>query len=238
MDKNGIMSTNLLMDETISFKELVPYGVSVCKYLDAQDALGHTYTTKDGGFPPTPFISDINPYNQDILDAKFVLEIGCGVGRNLPFIMEHTNAQYYGVDPTEEMTQYFWEVQDKKWQDRVTICKSFNDLPEDIKFDFVIVVFVFQHIGFRPKYGQMNVVDITLEAMKYTCDETVWFVLEHEREEMWQEEWLQQCNITPAVYYKPNGDHTDGGTIPYPEFEIMTHRGNDNNLIIFKEGEK
>src|ERR1035441_6784455 len=102
-------------------------------------------------------------------------------------------------------------------------------------FDFVLVTFVFQHIGFRPPFGQMNVTDITKQAMKHTHNGTVWFVLEHEREEVWQDRWLQQCRITPDVYFKPGGNHAGGGIIPYPEFEIMTHRGNDNNLIIFKE---
>jgi len=230
---NNVISSNLKMESVP--KDLVAYGVSVTKYLDAKDARGHTYTTRDDGYPPTPFISPLNPFNTDILESKNVLEIGPGVGRNLPFVMEQTNAHYYGVDPNVEMTKYFWDIQDPKWKDRVTLCQNFKELPPEIEFDFVIVVFVFQHIGYRVPFGQMDIGDITLEAMQHTKVGTIWFVLEHEREEKWQQRWLTQCNIMPEVYYKPGGDHAGGGAIPYPEFELMTHRGNDNNIIIFKE---
>lgn len=227
-----IVSSNL--GDSIE-KKLTPYGVSLSNYKDADDARGYTYTTRDGQFPPTPFVSPINPFNEDILSSKHVMEIGTGVGRNLPFIMENTDAHYYGVDPNEKMIGYFWDIQDVKWKDRVTLVTSFDQLPEDVRMDFVIVTFVFQHIGFRPGVGQMNVADITKEAMKHTKDGTVWFVLEHEREEMWQRRWMTECGINPTVYYIPGGDYSGNGQIPYPEFASMTHRGNDNNIIIFKE---
>lgn len=216
-------------------KTLTPYGVSIDNYQNADHAKGYTYTTNDGGFPPTPVLSPLNPFNEDIKNAQNVLEIGGGVGRNLPFVMENTSAHYYMVDPNQKMHDYFWEIQSEKYKDRVTLCTSFDQLPVDIKMDFVLVTFVFQHIGFRPPFGQMNVADITLEAMKHTRNGTVWFVLEHEREEIWQSRWMSACGITPDVYFKPGGNHSGGGTIPYPEFESMAHRGNDNNIIIFKE---
>ena len=57
--------------------------------LDSLTAVrGHTYTTRDDGFPPTPVISSINPFNDRILASSNVLEIGAGLGRNLPFVME------------------------------------------------------------------------------------------------------------------------------------------------------
>jgi hypothetical protein len=216
-------------------KTLTPYGVSLSQYRDAEDAKGYTYTTRDGGFPPTPFISPLNPFNTEILESKHVMEIGPGVGRNLPFVMEQTSAHYYGVDPNEEMLKHFWSIQDPKWQDRVTLVTSFDQLPSDVRMDFVIVTFVFQHIGYRPGLGQMNVTDITKAAMQHTRKDTVWFVLEHEREEKWQQRWMVECKIIPSVYFKPGGNHAGGGVIPYPEFESMAHRGNDNNIIIFKE---
>lgn len=216
-------------------KQLTPWGVSVANYRSSQDAAGYVYTTRDGNLPPTPFISPINPFNQEILDAKNVLEIGGGVGRNLPFVMEKTNAYYTSVDPNVEMTKYFWDIQDPKWKNRVSLYENFSSLNQNIRFDFVIVTFVFQHIGFRPSSVVMNVSDITKEAMNYTKDGTVWFLLEHEREEIWQNRWLSEINISPTVYFKPGGTPIGGGKIPYPEFELMTHRGNDHNIIIFKE---
>jgi SAM-dependent methyltransferase len=221
--------------DTLIDKSLVPFGVSVVSYQNAQEARGYTYTTRTNEFPPTPIFSPVNPFNTEIKSAKNVMEIGCGVGRNLPIIMEETSAHYWGVDPNEAMTGHFWEIQDEKYKSRVTIVKSFDELPSDLVIDFVLVTFVFQHIGFRPPFGQMNVVDISREAMKYTRKGTVWLVLEHEREEIWQQRWLDALGVMPQVYYKPGGNHAGGGTIPYPEFEPMTHRGNDNNLIIFEE---
>lgn len=224
---------NREFDELID-KKLAPE----VRFIDVrpmEDARGTTYTTKHNELTPTPFFSPFNPVNDEILAAKNILEIGGGVGRNLPPLMEQTNAHYWCVDPGVEITKYFWDIQDHKYKDRVTLCKDFSELPNDIKFDAVIVTFVFMHIGYRAPFGQMNVTDITLEAMKHTNNECVWFVMEHEREERWQEQWLRECNITPIVYFKPGGDWSGGGVIPYPEFEPMTHRGNDHNIIIFKE---
>lgn len=227
---NNIVSSDLGLP-----KDFEKFGLSVQPYRNANEARGHTYTTRIDGYPPTPFISSLNPFNAQILASKNVLEVGGGVGRNLPFVMEQTKAYYYNVDPNEEMLRYFWDIQDPKWQPRVTLCHSFEELPDEVQFDFIIVTFVFQHIGFRPGSLQMNVTDITKEAMKHGKPGTVWFVFEHEREEQWQDRWLSECGITPAVYFKPGGDAFGGGTIPYPEFEIMTHRGNDNNIIIFQQ---
>lgn len=218
-----------------SEKNLIPFGVSISNYADANIAKGYTYTTRDGQFPSTPIFSEFNVFSEEIKKSTNVIEIGCGVGRNLPIIMEQTNAHYYGVDPNELMHKYFWDLQDIKYKDRVTLCKSFDEIPHNIKADFVLVTFVYQHIGFRPPIDQMNVVDISLEAMKHTKDGAIWFVLEHEREEHWQERWLNILGITPDIYFKPGGNYAGGGYIPYPEFESMTHRGNDNNLIIFRE---
>ena len=216
-------------------KSLVPYGVSIHDYKNAQEAAGFTYTTNTGECLPTPFFFESNPFRSEMLSSKNVLEIGCGVGRNLSMIMEHTDAHYWGVDPNLKMTQYFWEVQDPKWKSRVTIVSDFKELPTDLSIDTVIVTFVFQHIGFRPPYGQMHVVDITKAAMQYTHNDTVWFVYEHEREERWQERWLSELNIVPEYYFKAGGNHDGGGTLPSIEFATMAHRGNDNNLIMFKE---
>ena len=196
---------------------------------------GDTYTTRHDELAPTPFFTDFHPFSDDMRAAKNVLEIGGGIGRNLPIIMEQTNAHYWNVDPAEDVPKYFWDIQDKKYQDRVTLCRDFTVLPPDLVIDFVIVTFVFMHIGFRPLFGQMDVSDMTKAAMKHTHNGTVWYVLEHEREEVWQERWLSECGIKPDIYYKPGGMHFGGGTMPYPEFEPMTHRGNDHNLIIFKE---
>jgi SAM-dependent methyltransferase len=214
-------------------KILTAFGESNQPFLCADDARGMTYTTKNNEIPPTPFIAPINPFNAEILASKNVLEIGCGIGRNLPFVMEKTNAHYYGVDPAEPMLKYFWDIQDKKWQSRVTLCKSFDELPIDIKMDFVIVTFVFQHIGYRPKPPSMNVTDITKEAMKHTHNNTVWFILEHQTEEVWLGRWMNECYIAPTIYFNPIGN-----VMPYPEFEPMTHRGNIHNIIIFKESWK
>jgi cyclopropane fatty-acyl-phospholipid synthase-like methyltransferase len=217
-------------------KEFKKFGIAAIDYTDADTARGFTYTTLQNEFPPTPILSPINPFNDDIITAKNVLEIGCGVGRNLPYIMEKTNAHYWGIDPNKEMLQYFWDVSDHKYKDRVTLVHDWSELPAELRFDFVLSTFVFQHIAFMAPEGVMNVSDITRQAMKFTRPGTVWFVLEHEREQAgWQERWMKECKIIPEVYYRPGGNHAGGGTIPYPEFVSMTHRGNDNNIIIFKE---
>ena len=223
------------MTDIINNKQLTPYGVSIYNYENAKEAMGFTYTTSDGNCPPTPFFFDSNPFKNEMKSAKNILEIGCGIGRNLSILMENTNAHYWGLDPNKKMVKYFWEIQDPKWKDRVTICNDFNEFPADLKFDVVISTFVMQHIGFRPPADQMNVLDISKMVMNFTQNGTIWFVFEHEREEQWQQKWLDELEIIPEYYFKPGGNPFGGGTIASPEFENMTHRGNDNNIIIFKE---
>src|SRR5204863_1037271 len=101
-----------------------------------------------------------------------------------------------GFDPNDDMLKYFWETQDPKWKDRVTLISSFDDMdqnecgcPTYRKFDMVLSTFVFQHIGFRPPVGEMNVSDISNEIKKFTRDGTVWFLFEHQREETWINRW-------------------------------------------------
>ena len=204
-------------------KKLEAVGIASKQYESLTDARGNTYTTREDFFPPTPLAFAANPYNDLVISAKYVLDIGCGVGRNLPWVMTSTTAHYYGLDPNTSMLKYFWEIQDKNWQPRTTLATSFDEFPTDIKFDVVVSTFVFQHIGYRTNENQMNIDDITQEAMKRSKPGTIWILYEHDGEEQWIDRWFYNNKIEPDVYIR------DFNGIPE-----LTHRG-PHHLIIWAQ---
>lgn len=204
-------------------KKLVKYGVAAKDYKTPESAAGDTYTLRDGSLVPTPLIFPDNPYNELVRDAKFICDLGCGIGRNLPWIMENTQAMYYGIDPNDSMIEHFWKIQDEKWKNRVKLVKTFDDLDDNIQFDVIVCTFVFQHIGYRPPEDHMNVTDITQQIRNFTHDDTVWIFYEHDWEEPgWIDRWFIETDIWPAVYYKN-----------YTGIPELTDRG-AHHLIIYK----
>ena len=204
-------------------KRLDVWGVASGDYKTPEQAIDMTYTTRDGRFPPTPFDHPDNIFCEEIRDVKNVLEIGCGIGRNLPFFMDNTDANYVGIDPNESMIRHFWSVQDQKWMPRVHLATDFDEVIQGTKFDMVVSTFVLQHFTHRPPPDIMNSSDITREIMKYTKDGCIWFMLEHMHEDDgWIIRWMDEFKVDPDVYI----DSWAG-----PE---MDHRG-PHNLLIFKE---
>lgn len=218
----------------MSEKKLIEFGVSASPNIVieatktnrevSEMARGYTYTTRDDGFPPTNLGCAVNPFINDILNAMNILDFGCGVGRNLPWIAENTGAMYYGLDPNPVMRESFWKVTDRKYEKRATLMASFEEIPEGMVFDVVVSTMVMQHLGYRAPAGAMNVTDMTQKIMEHTREGTIWFVLEHEREEHWMARWLDENNINPDVF-----------ELNYVGLPELTHRGSDSHLVIWKE---
>jgi SAM-dependent methyltransferase len=148
---------------------------------------------------PTPFDMKENPAKEKILGAKNVLEIGCGPGRNFPFFMQKTAAFYTGVDPSEDMLKYFWEIHDRqKYQSRTYISTDFDDTVTSKHYDVVISTLVFQHIHYgRHVKGIWDVGDITDQIRKNTGKGTIWFLWEHQGEGAWINKWLNDNKFAP-----------------------------------------
>lgn len=175
-------------------------GIGGVLYPTAQDAASHTYMKQDGSLPSTPLIFPDNPFNDQIKNDKHILDLGCGIGRNLSWIMENTSADYTGLEPNASMRQFYWDIQDEKYKSRTNIVSHYNQIPDNVKFDVVVCTFVFQHIGRMTADDQMNVIDITNEVVKYCNPGCVWIMYEHDWEDMWIEEWAAECNVNFAVY--------------------------------------
>lgn len=194
------------------------------------DAEKMTYLTSDGRLVPQPLIIKENPYNEEIKNANCILEIGCGVGRNVPWIMENTDAVYFGLDPNQSMLDHFWANRNKQWEYRISITSSWPvDNKLIPKIDVVLCVFVFQHLSYEkcPELT-MNPTDIANHIRLHTHDDTIWFMLENgKRENGWQKRWFEETGFQPEVYIPGWENKSD-----YPE---LGHRGG-HNLIIFKEG--
>jgi len=186
-----------------------------------EDAKFYTYLTDKGEHIPTPIINDDNPFNNEIINSNNILEIGCGVGRNVQYLLDNTNSNYIGVDPNREMTRWFWDVVDKS--DRV---KLFNDLNLDTEIDVVLSILTFEHIGYRTPNNIMDIRDITFEIMEYTHPGTIWVLVEHEVEEPgWIDRWCGDFNINPDVRIKN-----------WSRFPELNHRPNSNyDFIVWKQ---
>lgn len=204
-------------------KKLEPFGIAGRIYETPHSAAQDTYSDSSGNLPSTPLIFPDNPFNDDVATAKVILDLGCGIGRNLSWIMENTNAHYIGLDPNPSMLRFFWTVQDVvKYGSRVTLYSSFDQIPADTVIDVVVVTFVFQHIGFRPNEAQMNVSDITKNVRRFTTENTVWIMYEHEWEEKWAHRWMVENGVQPVVYERE-----------YAGIPELTHRGL-HDLIIWQ----
>ena len=215
--------------------KLQKYGVAGKYYEDAETAKGDTYTCLDGSFPSTNLGCDENPYKEELTTAKYILDFGCGVGRNLPWIMENTNATYVGLDPNTSMTEFFWDVQEEQghnineWKNRVQIYSEFDEIPKDIKFDYIVTTFVLQHLGYRYiNIDTMNIDDITKAIFTRLNNGAIWFSIEHDSEEYWIDQWIKSNNLNLDVYIRS-----------YKGLPELTHRDHTapnggHHLMIFK----
>lgn len=190
-------------------EKLKKFGVANKEYQNAEAAKGDTYTRLDGSFPPTNLACDENPFIEQLKQSKYILDLGCGVGRNLPWIMENTSATYIGLDPNTSMTDYFWDIQKQRgydpdlWKDRVLVFNEFEEIPADISFDYVVSTFVLQHLGYRYIVpGGLNLTGITQQVLSKCNEGAVWFALEHDSEEDWIPRWTSECNINLDVYIR------------------------------------
>lgn len=215
--------------------KLIKFGVASKDYETIDEARGDTYTARDNSFPSTRLNCDENPLRDRLKDANYILDFGCGVGRNLKWIMENTTAIYIGLDPNESMLKHFWDVQINEgynvdvWKDRVRLVSDFDEIPTDIKFDYVVSTFVLQHLGYRINpNGGMDIDDITKSILSRMQIGGVFFAIEHDSEEPWIDRWLNTNNITPVQYIRS-----------YQGLPELTHRDHvapngGHHLIIFE----
>ena len=141
-------------------------------------------------------------YDNQILQAKKIFEIGCGLGRNLEWIMKNTKAKYYAIEPNPAVIKYFWEYENNlEYKERVYLSSSFDEEIKKHKFDIVVCMFVFQHISYRHNKGSdknaMDIDEITHEILPMTNSNTIWLLAEHESEEAnWQAKWIMNNGFT------------------------------------------
>jgi len=217
-------------------KILKKFGYAGMDYDNLEVARGNTYTTRSNEYPSTNMACNENPFKDQLKTAKYILDFGCGVGRNLQWIMENTTANYVGLDPNTNMTQFYWDVQYKdrgpiadEWKSRVTLVNEFSEIDSNIKFDYVIATFVLQHLGYRYVVpGGLNLTEITKSIFSYMNDNAVFFAIEHDSEETWIDKWLQECHINLDVYIRgytglPELTHRDG-TAPNGGHHLMIFR--------------
>ncbi|MGB5633344.1 MAG: amino acid adenylation domain-containing protein, partial [Waterburya sp.] len=81
---------------------------------------------------------------------KRVLEIGCGTGMLL-FRLAPTCEHYYGIDISQEALGYVWQhVQQKNWQEKITLAQQTADKFEEIEPDDLDTVIINSVLQFFP----------------------------------------------------------------------------------------
>ena len=175
--------------------------------------------------PSTPLCCKSNPFCKEIKEAKNILEIGCGFGRNVTWIIENTNAKYFGIDPNKSVAASFQERNRRHDKDRIYFTHEFDEIITENKYDVILTTYVFQHLAPQPtKLDVMNLNEITEEIFKVTKPGTIWFLIDHEAEKRhWQRDWFKRFNIKPEIYIKDCQD-----------FEEI-HPIGKHNLTIFKQ---
>jgi cyclopropane fatty-acyl-phospholipid synthase-like methyltransferase len=208
-------------------KNLNAFGIASIEFDNLDMAKAYTYDDALGTFPPTPLLLKENPFNDEVLQAKSILEVGCGIGRNLPWILQHTRAKYFGLEPNPSMVKFFNDHHRNIQSERFEIHEDYRTLPK-MKFDIVLITFVLQHITYRPQGDSMNVDDIIQMCFEFSHPDTVFILIEHEfEEEGWMSKWFKNNQIFPDVYIR---NWTRKGKCSVTE---LTDRGS-HDLIIFK----
>jgi len=118
------------------------------KYLDFQAEVG--ITKHVGGFAATDELLSLC----HIVDAKEVLNIGCGIGVGVAYIARKFGCRVVGVDISEKMIEWSrLRAREEKVEDQVELrVANVLDLPfEDDRFDAVIVESVLAFVDDKPR---------------------------------------------------------------------------------------
>jgi len=211
------------------FKALRPHGKDPIFFQNKDEAMGWTYTANDGSIPSFPLDFEDNPYSDECMNAKNLFEIGMGVGRNAIGIHKNTNIHYHGLEPNESMGKWFWEWNDKKYEERTSLYTNWDEIEKGTKFDVMLSTFVLQHITYKNP-SAWNVSDIVNKMKEYAHEDTTWILYEHDGEYGgWIDKMFNECGITPEVYQRG-----------YTGIEDHTHRDNSvgnrqgHHLIIWR----
>jgi SAM-dependent methyltransferase len=185
-----------------------PFKLRCVFYADTLEvAIGHAGPIVNGEWNTTHFIRPENPFNDEVLLARKVLDIGCGCGRHLRYFMERTGADYIGLEPPDsQMQRWFWEAQEhfnpgykERFGHRVRLVNSFDQLDDDI--DLVVCTHVFQHFH-EGDEKNMDAADIAKEVMKHTINGCVWILREHDNKDPgWIDRWLIKVGARPECHF-------------------------------------
>lgn len=134
------------------------------EYDDINANIG-TFFSKDSGY--------FNEYKVKIVasalssEPKSILEYGCGVGKNIEFLLKHfKNSKIYGCD----ISQKSIDIARRNYPSvNVFLC---DKIPEK-KFDFVFISNVYHHVPISEREN------VTKEIYKLLEDDGTGFVFEH-----------------------------------------------------------
>lgn len=199
-------------------KDFRKVGMASGSYTEFNEAVRHSQIQINGRYhlAETPLDISLNPFIDNCYNAKSILDLGCGTGRNARWVWENTAASYTGLDPNRDMLKFFWELnKDYLYKKPYTVLTpEFSGLTD--VYDVVISTFVLQHIFYHDFAGVMNVDDITQSILPRTHKQTVWFLVEHDWEQDgWIEKWISNNKF--KLYASENSKNI----YKFPDHRVM-----------------
>ncbi len=160
---------------------------------------------------PTDFGQEklTNLYGDVIKNAKKVLEIGCGAGRNAQYFL-NTDIQYFGFDPSPTAMDLFrnnryWGIEN---QEQFYISLEIDETILSQEYDMIFSTYVLQHVGFSTDEDVYDSVSITKALFPTLKSGGIWLAYElYQGQNDWSpKRWKQEsfeADEVKVLYHEP-----------------------------------
>ena len=124
-------------------------------------------------------------YEAGILDEDSILDVGCGVAHFYEFLNNQGwKGKYLGIDPNKEAIELIDE-------DINAMCGTIEDLPDFMKYDWVIASGVF-NVGLQESLAFWTIHNMICRAKKGVVFNMLTYPYEHKSYKAYDSEWVKK----------------------------------------------
>ena len=124
-------------------------------------------------------------YEAGILDEDSILDVGCGVAHFYEFLKNQGwKGEYLGIDPNKEAIELIDE-------DINAMCGTIEDLPDFMKYDWVIASGVF-NVGLQESLAFWTIHNMICRAKKGVVFNMLTYPYEHKSYKAYDSEWVKK----------------------------------------------